>query len=443
MIPRIATGGTSFKGAFQYYLHDKDATTRTRVAWTHTENILTDEPDKAWRVMAYTAKEQARLKEAAGQAPTGRKLTKPVFSYSLSWHPEQRPNRDHMLATARRSLAVLGLNEHETVIIAHRDEPQHHVHVIVNRVHPITGIAAKTSHSKLRLSEFAHEYELDHGKVYCRQREENHRKRREGERTMYHDPVIAEAWERSDDGRGFANALAARGYRLAKGRRRLVVLDPYGQAHNPVRHLEGIRTNDFQKRLHDLDITQLPEADELGREIRKTNKERYHASLRHDEQAAKKTNLLQERQREEEARISQDFRTRLEREREDLSANYGLRDSAREIAQLRKRTDHPRWWQTLFGFTRRMQQKLETLELNHKNAEWRMREKLQSIETEQVKTLGHVKLRHASERQRLEEHLRTVRPHHYANYQERAKLREAFASEPFTRSEEGPILERE
>ena len=101
MIPRIAAGGGNFRGAFQYYLHDKDATTRSRVAWTHTENLLTRDPDKAWRVMAYTAKEHERLKEASGQKTTGRKLTKPVFAFSLSWHPEQKPDRDHMLATAR------------------------------------------------------------------------------------------------------------------------------------------------------------------------------------------------------------------------------------------------------------------------------------------------------------------------------------------------------
>jgi hypothetical protein len=187
MIPRIARGGRSFKGAYAYFGHDKQQATKHRVEWTHTENMLTDNPDKAWKVMAYTVYEQARLKEASGQKATGRKLQKPVFSYSLAWHPEQNPDREHMLETAKKSVAVLGFTEHEMLIVAHRDEPQRHVHVIVNRVHPITGIAADLTNSKQKLSDFAHAYELEDGKVYCKQREENVQKRKEGKETRYAD----------------------------------------------------------------------------------------------------------------------------------------------------------------------------------------------------------------------------------------------------------------
>ena len=103
MVPVIAAGGASFQGAFSYYFHDKGAKTRARVDWTETLNMLTDCVDKAWKVMAYTAKAQARLKEAAGQKMTGAKLKKPVFAYSLSWHPEQKPSKDEMLEAARDS----------------------------------------------------------------------------------------------------------------------------------------------------------------------------------------------------------------------------------------------------------------------------------------------------------------------------------------------------
>jgi len=82
MIPKITKGGSSFKSALQYYLHDKGADTQERVAWAQTENMRTEDPQKAWRVMAYTAKEQDRLKEASGQSRAGRKLEKPVFAYS-------------------------------------------------------------------------------------------------------------------------------------------------------------------------------------------------------------------------------------------------------------------------------------------------------------------------------------------------------------------------
>lgn len=116
MIPRVAKGGRSFAGAYSYYGHDKGATTTKRVAWSHTENVLTEQPELAIKVMAYTALEAERLKEAAGVKATGRKLEKPVFTYSLSWHPEQTPSREHMLESALESLEALGLREHETLV---------------------------------------------------------------------------------------------------------------------------------------------------------------------------------------------------------------------------------------------------------------------------------------------------------------------------------------
>jgi len=204
-----------------------------------------------------------RLKEAAGQSRAGRKLEKPVFAYSLAWHPEQEPDQKHMLDTARQSLRMMGLEDHEALIVAHQDEPQKHVHVIVNRVHPITGKAGDVRNSKRKFSDFAHEYELENGKVYCLQREQNQQKREEGKLSRYHDPSIVKAWESSDNGKSFTAALKKDGYTLARGRKRLVVVDPHGKKHNPVRHLEGIKAKEFNARISDLDQSRLPDADHV------------------------------------------------------------------------------------------------------------------------------------------------------------------------------------
>ena len=267
MIPRIARGGRSFKGAYAYFGHDKQQATKHRVEWTHTENMLTDNPDKAWKVMAYTVYEQARLKEASGQKATGRKLQKPVFSYSLAWHPEQNPDRKHMLETAKKSVAVLGFTEHEMLIVAHRDEPQRHVHVIVNRVHPITGIAADLTNSKQKLSDFAHAYELEDGKVYCKQREENVQKRKEGKETRYADLDIVKAWNDAADGKAFIQALKNKGFHLAQGRKRIVLVDKFGKISNPARQLPGVKAKDLKAKLGDLNLRALFDAASLRGQI--------------------------------------------------------------------------------------------------------------------------------------------------------------------------------
>jgi hypothetical protein len=184
MIPAIMKGGRSFKGAARYYLHDKGAETTGRVAWAETVNLPTADPDKAWRMMAHTAMTQDALKEAAGVKATGRKLTAPVFSYSLSWHPSEKPTREDMAQAARETLSVLGLDGHQAMIVCHNDEPHPHVHVLVNRVNPQSGVAATLSLSKRKLSEWALDYERRRGHVFVEKRAENAEKRARGEQTF-------------------------------------------------------------------------------------------------------------------------------------------------------------------------------------------------------------------------------------------------------------------
>jgi Relaxase/Mobilisation nuclease domain len=187
MVPAITAGGRSFRGAALYYLHDKrqpgeaERFTSGRVAWVETVNLPTGDPERAWKIMAHTALAQTEIKAAAGTKATGRKLSKPVFAYSIAWHPGERPTKSEMMEAARSSLQAQGLEEHQAIILCHTDEPQAHVHIIVNRVHPATGKAATLSNSKLKLSQWAEAYERKRGKVYCPRRVSNNARRSQGE----------------------------------------------------------------------------------------------------------------------------------------------------------------------------------------------------------------------------------------------------------------------
>jgi Relaxase/Mobilisation nuclease domain len=187
MVPAITGGGRSFRGAFLYYAHDKRRDGETvrfttdRVAWAETVNLPTGDPARAWKIMAHTALAQGHLKAAAGTKATGRKLKKPVFAYSIAWHPGERPSKAQMMEAARSSLEAQGLEEHQAIILCHTDEPQAHVHIIVNRVHPATGKAATLSNSKLKLSQWAEGYERGRGKILCPQRVTNNARRSRGE----------------------------------------------------------------------------------------------------------------------------------------------------------------------------------------------------------------------------------------------------------------------
>lgn len=180
MVPKVAAKGASFKGAGLYYLHDKDALTAERVAFTHTENLPTSNPEIALKMMAHTAMRQNEIKAANGTVRTGRKLTYPVYTYSLSWAPDEQPTQAQMIEAGQETLKALGLEGHEVLMVAHNDEPHPHIHLIVNRVNPETGKAATLSSDHLTLSRWAEAYEKQQGKIRCEERVINNEARRKG-----------------------------------------------------------------------------------------------------------------------------------------------------------------------------------------------------------------------------------------------------------------------
>ena len=182
MVPKIHAKGSSFKGAAAYLLHDKGrADTSERVAWTETRNLAVDAPDMAWRIMAATAKDQGRLKAEAGVRNTGRKSSKSVLHFTLAWHPDQEPTREDMAAAADQAIAAIGAGDRQALIIAHNDEKQPHVHIMLNRISPENGKMLSSSKEKLNLSKWAEAYEREGGKIYCQERVENNAMRANGE----------------------------------------------------------------------------------------------------------------------------------------------------------------------------------------------------------------------------------------------------------------------
>ncbi len=138
-----------------------------------TRNLWSEHASEAWFEMMDTWRDRHALKDAAGVPRGGNDNKKPVLHFSLSWHPEQKPSDDEMRAAALEALAALGLDEHQAVIIAHRDEPHPHVHIMVNSVHPVTGRTAALGNDQLTLSNWAQQFEERGGKIYCDERVKN------------------------------------------------------------------------------------------------------------------------------------------------------------------------------------------------------------------------------------------------------------------------------
>jgi hypothetical protein len=173
MIPSITRNGSSFRGAGAYYLHDKaeagrpKLATSERVAWTTTRNLVHEEPQAALDEMWRTADDAAHLKTMSGHDHRGRKNDSPVKALSLSWAPHQSPVREQMETAGDSFLMAMGWHEHQALFVAHNDEPHPHLHIILNRVHPETGLTLNDWQDRKRAQKWALGFEKEEGQILC------------------------------------------------------------------------------------------------------------------------------------------------------------------------------------------------------------------------------------------------------------------------------------
>jgi len=183
MIPKIHKKGSGFGGITKYVLHDKNADTTDRVAWTQTVNLGTRNPETASRVMMATSMDQDRLKREAGIKATGRKSKDHVLHVTLSWHADEAVDltKDEQVRAAKWFLKEIKAGDRQALIVSHNDEPQPHVHLVVNRVSPKDGRILPSSFERLNASKWAEKYERDRGEILCHNRAVNNAARERGE----------------------------------------------------------------------------------------------------------------------------------------------------------------------------------------------------------------------------------------------------------------------
>ena len=134
MLAKVAPPANDFQALARYLVRGKSgAPDPTRVAWVFTKNLPTDDPLLAATYMEATAQLSARTRKAA-------------YHLMVAWHERERPTPELMQEVARQTLQLAGLGEHQALVMGHSDKPHPHLHILLNRVHPVTGRAWKTSH---------------------------------------------------------------------------------------------------------------------------------------------------------------------------------------------------------------------------------------------------------------------------------------------------------
>jgi len=281
MVPKINKRGFSFKGITQYLMHDKGSDSSNRVAWSMTGNLYTEDIKKAALVMAWTDENAQSLKQLSGGSLSGRKPEAgAVYHYSLSWSPDDEPDKEHMQASALETLHCLGLEDHQYYMVAHNDADHSHVHIVVNLTNQDTGQRVTPSFDKLELQDWALEYskKYEAGKNYCPMREINALKREGGEYVKHQDTkqdyseLVTRCYESSDSGVCFVHALEEEGLYLGRARRGsgFVIVDSNGGVQKLARQLDidqkgKAKTRAINDKLGSLDV---PDGDELSAQLK-------------------------------------------------------------------------------------------------------------------------------------------------------------------------------
>lgn len=192
------------------------------------------------------------------------KCTQYLFSVSLSPPEGYEVGESHFEEAAKRIEVKLGLEDQPRAIILHEKQGRRHAHVVWSRIDPESIKAINLPHFKVKLRDVARDLFLDHGwelpkglATYGNKDplnftlEEWQQANRQGIDPREIKQAFQQVWKRSDNFGSYRNALAERGFHLAKGDRRgHVALDVHGNVY-AIAKWTGIKAKDVRAKLGD------------------------------------------------------------------------------------------------------------------------------------------------------------------------------------------------
>jgi len=203
------------------------------------------------------------------------------FMFSLSLNP----SKDHIaseqdfLDAANRAERALGLDGQPRAVVIHEKEGRRHAHVVWSRIDGENLKAINLPHFKRKLNALSRDLYLDHGWELPKGMQagggksplnftlaEWQQARRQGLDPREIKQIFQEAWKQSDNLKSFGNALAERGYFIAKGDRRgFVALDVSGNIY-AISKWTSIRAKEVKSKLGSPD--KLPSVSHVKGELR-------------------------------------------------------------------------------------------------------------------------------------------------------------------------------
>ncbi|MEM9598278.1 MAG: relaxase/mobilization nuclease domain-containing protein [Acidobacteriota bacterium] len=144
--------GRGFAGCIRYLMEgprDSKVDPSERVDWAETRNLPSTKVEHAAYIMHACADFNPRVE-------------RPVYHFGISSHPDEPLTNDQWHEVAERLLTKLGLEDHQAVLVMHKDRDHQHLHIVVNRV-DIDGVTWEPRFDVLKLQEEARAIEQDFG----------------------------------------------------------------------------------------------------------------------------------------------------------------------------------------------------------------------------------------------------------------------------------------
>lgn len=120
-----------------------------REGFVFTHNLPSDDHEVAAEVMKATAELSSRVE-------------KPYYHLILAWHEDDTPTDEQMAESAREMIEHLGLSEYQVYGKQHTDTDHPHLHLAVNRVHPVKGTAWRGENDHYRIRDKCQQLEQKH-----------------------------------------------------------------------------------------------------------------------------------------------------------------------------------------------------------------------------------------------------------------------------------------
>ncbi len=149
--PSKRKSGSSFKRLLNYLTMERDPETG--------KTLLRGDVVMSYNLVSF----DTAAAEMKGVESLNPRCNDAVFHYELAWPPGERPSRAEWIDSASYTLNQLGFKQHQYVLVAHDDKKHFHIHVMVNKVHPVTYRAHTPTYSWLTLDGAVRHLEAKYG----------------------------------------------------------------------------------------------------------------------------------------------------------------------------------------------------------------------------------------------------------------------------------------